>query len=99
MQLRTGETLSFTDIQADDESVDVCTYRCVNHGLLFHDSLLASSRLPKGTAWFSPLKFPTGGELYADEATACSPRSHALSASVTSRPTGGRFLRTEIILG
>ncbi|MBK8533834.1 MAG: transposase [Candidatus Competibacteraceae bacterium] len=72
--------------------------RCVNHGLLFHSSLLASTRLPKGTAWFSPLKFPTGGELYADEATACSPRSHALSASVTFRPTGGRFLRTAKIL-
>ena len=73
-------------------------YRCVTHGLLFHSSLLASTRLPKGTAWFSPLKFPTGGELYADEATACSPRSHALSASVTFRPTGGRFLRTAKIL-
>ena len=28
-----------------------------------------------------------------DEATACSPRPHTLSASVTSRPTGGRFLK------
>ena len=39
---------------------------------LFHDRFLASTRLPKGTAWFSPIKLPTGGELYADEATALS---------------------------
>ncbi len=35
--------------------------RCVNHGLLFHDSLLASTRLPRGTAWFSPLNSPRVG--------------------------------------